>query len=39
MVITDEPVRGSFIYLEEPGLLGLSGLEQMERFQRKDLPY
>lgn len=39
MVITDEPVRGSLVYLQEPGLLGLSGLEQMERFQRKDLPY
>jgi uncharacterized protein (TIGR00369 family) len=38
-VITDEPVRGRFAYLDHPGLLALTGLEQMRRFQRKDLPY
>jgi uncharacterized protein (TIGR00369 family) len=38
-VIVDEPVRGRFAYLEHPGLLGLTGLEQMQRFIRKDLPY
>jgi uncharacterized protein (TIGR00369 family) len=38
-VITDEPVRGRFAYLEHPGLLGLSGLEQMRRFQRREIPY
>lgn len=38
-MITDEPVRGRFAYLEHPGLLGLSGLEQMRRFVRKDVPY
>jgi len=38
-VITDEPVRGRFAYLEHPGLLGLSGFEQMRRFVRKDVPY
>jgi uncharacterized protein (TIGR00369 family) len=38
-VITDEPVRGVYAYLEHPGLLALSGLEQMRRFQRRDLPY
>jgi uncharacterized protein (TIGR00369 family) len=38
-VITDEPVRGAFVYLEHPGLLSLSGLEQMQRFRRRDYPY
>jgi uncharacterized protein (TIGR00369 family) len=38
-VITDEPVRGAFVYLEHPELLGLTGLEQMRRFERKELPY
>jgi uncharacterized protein (TIGR00369 family) len=38
-VIVDEPVRGSFAYLEHPGILSLSGLEQMRRFQRKEYPY
>lgn len=38
-MITDEPVRGRFAYLEHPGLIGLSGLEQMRRFIRKDVPY
>jgi uncharacterized protein (TIGR00369 family) len=38
-VITDEPVRGRFAYLEHPWLLSLSGLEQMRRFQRKEIPY
>lgn len=38
-VIVDEPVRGSFAYLDHPGILSLSGLEQMRRFQRKEYPY
>lgn len=38
-MITDQPVRGRFAYLEHPGLLGLTGLEQLRRFQRKDIPY
>jgi uncharacterized protein (TIGR00369 family) len=38
-VILDEPVRGKYAYLEHPGLLTLSGLEQLQRFQRKELPY
>lgn len=38
-MITDEPARGRFAYLEHPWLLSLSGLEQMRRFQRKEIPY
>jgi uncharacterized protein (TIGR00369 family) len=38
-VITDEPVRGVYAYLEHPGLLSLAGLEQLRRFQRRELPY
>jgi uncharacterized protein (TIGR00369 family) len=38
-VITDEPVRGAYAYLEHPGLLALPGVEQMRRFQRRELPY
>jgi uncharacterized protein (TIGR00369 family) len=38
-VIPDEPVRGVYAYLEHPGLLALPGLEQMRRFQRRELPY
>jgi uncharacterized protein (TIGR00369 family) len=39
VVIADEPLRGRFAYLEHPRLLGLSGLEQMRRFLRKEIPY
>jgi uncharacterized protein (TIGR00369 family) len=38
-VIVDEPVRGSYAYLEHRGLLALPGLEQMRRFARRDLPF
>jgi uncharacterized protein (TIGR00369 family) len=38
-VILDEPMRGTFTYLEYPGILTLPGLEQMRRFQRRELPY
>lgn len=38
-MITDEPVRGVFAYLEHPGILAMSGLEQMRWFQRKDIPF
>lgn len=36
---TDEPVRGAFAYLEHPGILSLSGIEQIRRFKEKQLPY
>jgi uncharacterized protein (TIGR00369 family) len=39
LVIVEEPVRGTFAYLEHPGLLALPGLEQMHRFRRKEVPY
>lgn len=38
-VPVDEPVQGHFAYLEHPGILRLSGFEQMQRFCRKELPY
>jgi uncharacterized protein (TIGR00369 family) len=38
-MIAEEPLRGRFAYLDHPGLLGMSGLEQMRRFQRKEVPY
>jgi uncharacterized protein (TIGR00369 family) len=38
-MVVDEPVRGTFAYLDHPGLLSLSGLEQMRRFHRKEIPY
>ena len=38
-MILDEPVRGRFAYLEHPWLLSLSGMEQMRRFLRKEIPY
>ena len=38
-VPVDEPVQGRFAYLEYPGILELSGFEQMQRFRRRDLPY
>lgn len=34
-----EEVRGTFAYLEHPGILSLSGLEQMRRWLRRDYPY
>jgi len=38
VVPTDEPVRGVLAYLEYPGLLQLSGLEQTRRFEHAELP-
>jgi uncharacterized protein (TIGR00369 family) len=37
-VIVDEPVRGSFAYLEQPGLFGLAGLDQLRLFVERKLP-
>jgi len=37
-VIVDEPVRGSFAYLEQPGLFGLSGVDQLQLFIERKLP-
>jgi len=37
-VPTDEPVRGVLAYLEHPGILRLSGMEQTRRFERDELP-
>jgi uncharacterized protein (TIGR00369 family) len=37
-VIVEEPVRGSFAYLEQPGLFGLSGVEQLRLFIDRKLP-
>lgn len=37
-MIPDEPVRGRFAYLEQPGLLALSGLEQLRAFHEERLP-
>jgi uncharacterized protein (TIGR00369 family) len=37
-VIVEEPLRGSFAYLEQPGLFALSGLEQLRRFAEGRLP-
>ncbi|MGH2722753.1 MAG: PaaI family thioesterase [Actinomycetota bacterium] len=37
-MITDEPVRGRFAYLEQPWLLGLSGLDQFRPFLRGQVP-
>ena len=34
-----DEVRGVFSYLEHPGILSLSGMEQMRRWLRKDYPY
>jgi uncharacterized protein (TIGR00369 family) len=39
MAITDEPARGSYAYLEHPGLLSLSGLEQFRVFMKRRVPY
>jgi uncharacterized protein (TIGR00369 family) len=38
-VIIEEPVRGVISYREYPGILALSGLEQVRRFQREELPH
>jgi uncharacterized protein (TIGR00369 family) len=37
-MIFDEPVRGSFAYLEHPGLFALTGLEQLRAFTERHLP-
>ena len=37
-VIVDEPVRGSFAYLEQPGLFALPGVEQLRLFIERKLP-
>jgi uncharacterized protein (TIGR00369 family) len=37
-VIVDEPVRGSFAYLERPGLFALPGLDQLRLFIDRKLP-
>ncbi|HET9249504.1 MAG TPA: hypothetical protein VFP13_06140, partial [Actinomycetota bacterium] len=37
MIVT-EPVRGSFAYLEQPGLFALPGLEQLRSFAERRLP-
>jgi uncharacterized protein (TIGR00369 family) len=37
-VIVEEPVRGSFAYLEHPGLFGLSGVDQLRLFIDRKLP-
>jgi uncharacterized protein (TIGR00369 family) len=37
-VIVEEPVRGSFAYLEQPGLFGLSGVDQLRLFIDRKLP-
>ena len=36
--VIDEPLRGRYIYFEQPGLLGLTGLEQMRLFIQGKLP-
>jgi len=38
-MVTDEPIRGVFAYLEHPGILSLDGMEQMRRWLRKDYPF
>jgi uncharacterized protein (TIGR00369 family) len=37
-VIVHEPLRGSFAYLEQPGLFSLPGLEQLRLFAERALP-
>jgi uncharacterized protein (TIGR00369 family) len=39
MAITDEPVRGSYAYLEHPGLLSLPGLDQFKVFMKRRVPF
>lgn len=36
--ILDEPLRGTFAYLEQPGLFAMSAVEQLLLFQRRRLP-
>src|SRR5687768_14329625 len=38
LVIVHEPVRGSFAYLEQPGLFGMSGVDQLQLFIDGKLP-
>ncbi|HEX5936252.1 MAG TPA: PaaI family thioesterase [Actinomycetota bacterium] len=37
-MIVEEPVRGSFAYLEQPGLFALPGLDQLRAFAERRLP-
>lgn len=37
-MIPDEPVRGSYAYLEHPWLLGLPGVEQFRPFLKRQVP-
>lgn len=37
-MIVDEPVRGSFAYLEQSGLFGLPGVDQLRLFIERKLP-
>ena len=37
-VIIEEPVRGSFAYLEQPGLFALPGVDQLRLFIERRLP-
>lgn len=37
-MLVDEPLRGSFAYLEQPGLFGLSGVDQLRLFIDRKLP-
>jgi len=37
-VIVDEPVRGSFAYLEQPGLFAMAGVDQLRLFIDRRLP-
>lgn len=37
-MVVEEPVRGSFAYLELPGLFALPGLEQLRLFAERRLP-
>lgn len=37
-MIVDEPVRGSFAYLEHPGLFALPGVDQLRLFIERRLP-
>lgn len=34
-MITEEPVRGSYAYLEQPGLFALSGIDQLRLFMER----
>ena len=37
-MIVDEPVRGSFAYLEQPGLFGMPGVDQLRLFIEGKVP-